>query len=58
MLKPFTVTFDWLKGALYLDPSGPTPPFDRDRAGVRLEFGGDIWTWSMSLLMDRPQLPA
>jgi hypothetical protein len=41
LLEPFVVTFDWTGRALYLEGSGPIPPFERDRAGVRLEFEGD-----------------
>ncbi|HEX4737103.1 MAG TPA: aspartyl protease family protein [Allosphingosinicella sp.] len=41
MLEPFVATFDWTGGALYLEGSGPIPPFERERAGARLELAGD-----------------
>ena len=41
MLEPFVVTFDWTGGALYLERAGPIPPFERNRAGLRVELAGD-----------------
>jgi membrane-associated protease RseP (regulator of RpoE activity) len=41
LLKAFVVTVDLSGGALYLQPTGRAPQFDRERAGARTELAGD-----------------
>lgn len=41
LLKAFVVTVDLSGGALYLQPTGRAPQFDRERAGTRTELAGD-----------------
>lgn len=41
LLRQFRVDLDLGRDRIYLTPRGDNPPFDRDRAGVRLDLVGD-----------------
>ena len=41
LLKQFKVDLDLGRGRIFLAPRADSPPFDRDRAGVRFDLLGD-----------------